>query len=123
MEEERKRVFVLDDDEGLLLATKRTLEQSGFEVKVSNRPIGATKDIQEFSPHVLLLDVMMPALKGTKIVGILRKSMNPSPVIILYSNKASDELRELAIECGANDYLCKTDGPSGLLRKIRMHTL
>ena len=123
MEVERKRVFILDDDEGLLLATKRTLEQAGFEVKMSNRPIGATKDIQKFSPHVLLLDVMMPALKGTKIVGIIRKTLTPTPVIILYSNKASDELRELAIECGADDYLCKTDGSLGLLRKIRMHTL
>ena len=123
MEEEKKRVFVLDDDEGMLIATKRMLEQAGFDVRVSNHAIGASKDISKYYPHIVLLDVMMPALKGTKIVGIIRKNMDPAPVIILYSNKASDELRELAIESGADDYLCKTEGPSGLLRKIRMHTL
>ena len=123
MEEPKKRIYVLDDDEGILLVTKRVLEQAGYSVRASNKPIGATNDIKKFSPDLVLLDVMMPALKGTQIVNIIRKTMPQPPVIILYSNKASDELRELAIECGADDYLCKTEGPHGLLRKVRMHTI
>ncbi len=123
MEESKKRVYVLDDDEGILSIAKRILDKSGFEVRTSSRAIGTTNDIKEFSPHVLLVDVMMPALKGTKVVEIVRKLLDPIPIIILYSNKSADELRELSIESGADDYLCKTEGPQALLRKVRMHTL
>lgn len=123
MAEEKKRVFVIDDDEELLRIAKRTLEKAGFEVETSSHTIGVTKSIMKFVPHIVLVDVMMPALKGTKVIEILRKSLDPLPPVLLYSNKSPSELKELAIDSGADDYICKTDGPSALVRKVRTYLI
>ena len=71
MEDSPKRVYILDDDEGILSIAKRILEKSGFKVKASSQAIGATNEIKKFEPHVALIDVMMPALKCTKTVEII----------------------------------------------------
>ncbi len=121
MAEETKRVFIIDDDEEMLQISRRTLEKAGYEVDTSSHPIGVTESIRKFSPHVVLVDVMMPALKGTKVVEILRRYLEPLPPVLLYSNKSPGELKELVIDSGADDYISKTDGPSALVRKVRAH--
>jgi len=112
MAEEKKRVFIIDDDEEILLISQRTLEKAGYIVGASSHAIGVTQSIRKFSPDIVLVDVMMPALKGNKVVDILRKCLDPLPPLLL-----------LAIDSGADDYICKTDGPSALLRKVRSHLM
>jgi len=115
------RVFLIDDDPVARQLFTHALEKSGFTVSGTDQVIGTTSQINEFAPDIILLDVMMPALSGDKIVSILRNAIRSQPVIILLSNKNEDELQKLKNECGADDYITKISGPNLLLRKVNEH--
>ena len=97
------KVFLIDDDPTILQLYSKALENAGFKVATTSQVIGTVNKINEFSPDVILLDVMMPALQGDKIVKILKDSVRSQPTVVLLSNKSEDELHKLTRECGADD--------------------
>lgn len=115
------KVYIIDDDENALRLGQRALEKAGYEVQTTTKVIGTTSAINEFSPDVVLLDVMMPALTGDKFLRLLRQGVKSRPQIILFSNKSEDELRQLAQQVLADDYLPKIQGPAAILRKVSEH--
>ncbi len=115
------RIFLIDDDPVSLELFSTVLEKAGFEVKSTNQVIGTTGEINQFSPDIILVDVMLPALRGDKMVQILKQSIRSQPVIILISNKSEDELKNLTKQCGADDYIPKINGPAFLLKKVQSH--
>jgi two-component system phosphate regulon response regulator PhoB len=112
------KVFIIDDDPSLLQLYSKALENAGFQVSSTTQVIGTVNRINEFSPDVILLDVMMPAVQGDKIVKILKQSVRSQPMVVLLSNKGEDELRQLQQECGADDYITKMSGPFSVIRKV-----
>ena len=117
------KVFLIDDDPISLKLFSQFLEKAGFEVNTTQRVIGTIGEINRFAPDVILVDVMLPALSGDKIVKILRESISSQPVIILLSNKSEDELKRLTQECGADDYIPKINGPGFLLEKVKKYLI
>ncbi len=112
------KIFVIDDDEAVCRLAKRALEQVGYEVQTTTHVIGVTAEVREFQPQAVLLDIMMPALTGDKLVELFSKTLKTVPKIILYSNKSADELRQLADDLNVAGYVCKIDGPAALVDKV-----
>ena len=112
------RVFLIDDDPSTLQLYSRALENAGLTVQSTSQVIGTVSKINDFAPDIILIDVMMPALAGDKVVKILKSSVRSNPTIILLSNKGEDELRKLAKDCGADDFITKMSGPNCVLRKV-----
>jgi DNA-binding response OmpR family regulator len=110
---------LIDDDQATLDLFSKALERDGFEVLSSATPIGTTNRAKEFGPDVILLDVMMPALPGNKIVEIMKDKIPGRPPVILFSNKSEEELRKIAEECGADGHITKLSGPAALVKKVR----
>jgi len=113
------KIFLIDDDQAALDLFTKALEKEGFEVLASSEPIGTTNRAKAFAPDVILLDVMMPALPGDRIVKLMKDKMPSQPQIILFSNKGEDELKAIAKECGADGYVTKISGPSAVVKKVR----
>lgn len=116
-----RKILVIDDDPVARNLYTNALQKAGFEAIGTERVIGITPQINEFAPDIILLDVMMPAVSGDKIVNILKQSIRSNPAIILLSNKSEDELKKLMTECGADDYVLKISGLTQLLRKVNEH--
>jgi len=112
------KVFVLDDEETSCQLAKQALTKAGYEVMVQTKAIGATNAIRGFAPHLVLLDVMMPALSGDNLVEIIAKTIRPRPKLLFYSNKSDNELKELVEKSGADGFICKVDGPASLIRAV-----
>jgi DNA-binding response OmpR family regulator len=115
------KIFLIDDDPATLQLYTTALKNAGFLVDSTSQVIGTVSKINDFSPDVILLDVMMPALGGDKVVKILKSSVRSQPRIILLSNKGEDELRNLTQECGADDFITKMSGPFSVIRKVNEH--
>ena len=113
------KIFVLDDDEVACQLAETTLSKAGYEVMTQSRAIGATAAMKSFSPDLILLDVMMPAVSGENLVGIIKKNVKNSPKIVYYSNLSSSELQDLVDKTAVDGYVCKVDGPSALVKNIR----
>ena len=116
------KVLLIDDDQAILQILSRALQEAGFETSISSQAIGTTNRVKEFAPDVIIMDVMMPALAGNKLVKLLKDTMDTitnQPIMILVSNKHEDELKKLAQECGADDYATKLSGPASVVRKVK----
>jgi two-component system OmpR family response regulator len=80
------KVLVVDDEVGMTRLLKLNLEESGeFDVRVENSGRDGLAAAREFRPDVILLDVIMPDMRGTEVLGQLRAdpTLERTPVIFL----------------------------------------
>ncbi len=114
----KKRILIVDDSPLLLEAGKLALEGAGYEVRTLENPLMVAMLLRKNPVDLVLLDVNMPAVKGTQVVAALRAhGLNATPVI-LYSDLDERELRAKATECGATGWLRKTGDEHALIRAI-----
>lgn len=114
------RVCVIDDDNDMNRAVKRVLEMSGFETMCISESIGTSSKVKQFNPHIMLLDVNMPALNGCELLTIMRQNMDIKPITILFSGISPDELERLAVQHKVDDYVYKGDGLFRMLGRVKL---
>jgi putative two-component system response regulator len=114
------RILVLDDEETNLRLLRRILEKAGYgpiETLVSGCDI--EKVVEEFKPHLMLLDLHMPAPDGFEVLQMLSGHIHGAqmlPVLVL-TGDASPEAKRRALSLGARDFLAKPfDAQEALLR-------
>ena len=113
-----KKVLVVDDDPLVLRILKDKLSEAGYLVTTTSSAFGAVQMVEEQNPDVVIIDVVLPALPGTRIASIIRERMKKVKVL-LYSSKEEAELVELTKECGADGFIKKNQDYEGLLSKVR----
>ena len=91
------RVLVIDDDDIARMAMVDLLESAGHRVSDLPSPIGATQKLLQEQIDVVVLDVMMPSLRGDKLANLLRKNPRLQHLgVILVTGALPDELQEVA---------------------------
>jgi len=115
-----KHILVIDDDPVLLTMTREYLEDAGFKVSTADCGIYSNHIIYGTPPpDLIVLDVIMPLMSGVKKAKLLKQREKSAHIpIILMSSKAEDELKGLAQEAMADDYLCKPFTADQLTAKI-----
>ncbi len=114
------RVMVVDDDPDQLDMVARVLKRRGFVVETSNSPFGVTNKARAFDPHLILVDVNIPALSGDQLIGLIRKNTSLDHTrMILFSAMDEAELRKLAKQVGADGSIQKNFNGDYLSRKIK----
>jgi CheY-like chemotaxis protein len=99
---EKVRVLVVDDDELAREFLSDILRSEGFSVMDSESIIGVTNKIIREDIHVVVLDVMMPTIRGDRLAALLRKnSVLGSLGVVLVSSHPPEELDALISEVGA----------------------
>ncbi len=111
------RVLVVDDDRPSLKMTAFLLREEGYTVFTTDNGQDALRLIEEKTPDVLILDVMMPGMDGLEVTRRLRRTTN-LPIIIL-SAKGETSDRVYGLDLGADDYLAKPFEPAELLARVR----
>lgn len=102
---EKQRVLVVDDDENIADLISMHLEKQFYETKKVYDGIDALKAFEEFHPHLVILDIMLPGMDGYQVCKEIRtKSQVP---IIMLSAKGDTFDKVLALELGADDYVQK----------------
>ncbi len=105
-------ILVVDDEEAVLNGVRRTLRAEGFENVLMCRDPRDVEPLLEAEPVALiLLDLIMPHISGTDLLGRVAAAHPEIPVIVV---TAEHDVRT-AVECmrtGAYDYLLKpASGP------------
>jgi len=100
------RLLIIDDSTVNNIILQSLLEDMGYEVNTALNAEDALKIINEFSPDLILLDLMMPEVSGFDLLKRFRKEQVNIPVVIV-SAFSGDEYKRKAKELGARDYLLK----------------
>ncbi len=100
------RVLIVDDEPDILLLLRMTLEGAGHETLMAADGEMALRRIDDDTPELVLLDVMMPVMDGWGVLERLREREAAPPVIVVSAmSRAQDASR--AMELGAVEYLTK----------------
>jgi DNA-binding response OmpR family regulator len=116
--ESKPKILLVDDEPAITANLAPFLERANFEVAVAADGEEALRQVAGFTPHLIILDVLMPKLDGREVLRRLRQAGNWTPVILLTQVGESTE-RAMALEEGADDYLNKPFDPHELVARIR----
>lgn len=106
-------ILVVDDSEIACEAVKHTLSTAGVDVVALNSPFGFIRATREARPALILLDVGLGTVNGTKLVELGRQHAPAGCPILLYSSRATSQLQEDARSSGADGFISKsTTGPA-----------
>ena len=112
-----RKILVVDDDEKICQILSLYLRSKGYEVFTCQSGSKAITSFEEFSPDLVLLDVMLPGMDGWEILKRIRKISN-APVIMLTA-KGDTTDRVQGLDCGADDYVVKPFDSKELIARIR----
>ncbi|HUP40123.1 MAG TPA: HD domain-containing phosphohydrolase [Vicinamibacterales bacterium] len=103
----RKRVLVIDDDDGIRKITQMLVEGLGHDVEAAPDGIEGLAKLQ-LGVDLVLLDVVMPGLDGFDVCRRIRQDPAGCDVpVIMVTSLATLEHRLHAVEAGANDFIAK----------------
>jgi DNA-binding response OmpR family regulator len=114
----RPKVLLVDDEQAITGNLAPFLQRAGFDVVVADDGESALERAQATSPHLIVLDVLMPKIDGREVLRRLRSDSDWTPVILLTQVGEASE-RAMALEEGADDYLNKPFDPHELVARIR----
>jgi CheY-like chemotaxis protein len=88
----KKRILVVDDEEGIRLLFKEELEEEGCEVEIAASGEEAIERLESNSIDLVLLDVKMPGMDGIEVLRKVKERWKNLPVVLCtaYSHHKND---------------------------------
>ncbi|MBB2941346.1 two-component system KDP operon response regulator KdpE [Actinoplanes lutulentus] len=114
------RILVVDDEPQIVRALRINLKARGYEVDTARDGASALHLAAHHHPDLVVLDLGLPDMEGTEVIGGLRGWTNV-PIIVL-SGRADSTDKVAALDAGADDYVTKPFGVDELLARIRAVT-
>jgi len=108
-----RRVFVIDDDDVMLLSCRRILEKDGYAVETFDNGVDGLRRLADVRPQLLLVDLKMPELDGLQVIDRVR-AIDTEIVIAVITGYATISTAVDAMKAGAYDFLPKPFTPDEL---------
>ncbi len=123
MEEVKKKILLVEDDEALAGVYKSRLEIEGFETAWASNGENALSEAIAFKPDLILLDAMMPKISGFDVLDILRNTPETANIhVIMLTALSQPKDKERAQALGVDDYLVKSQVVIGdVVERVRHH--
>ncbi len=115
----KARILAVDDEKDILRGLKELLESEGLEVRCLENGKEVIDTVKNYSPDLILLDVMLGDSSGYDIKERLNRDITTSsiPVIFLTVNNTLRQKRR-GLKAGAADYIVKPFDPAELIVRI-----
>jgi DNA-binding response OmpR family regulator len=111
-------VLLADDDDAIRSGLAAALQRAGFRTVEARNGLEALKLVEQHTPDVIALDILMPQLDGRETVRRLRQANNWTPIIMLTQISATGE-KIVSLEEGADDFLNKPFDSYELVARLR----
>ncbi len=113
----KQKILIVDDDSNIAELISLYLIKECFETMMVHDGEEALTAFKEFSPHLILLDLMLPGIDGYQVCREIRKVSNV-PIIML-SAKGEIFDKVLGLELGADDYMIKPFDSKELVARVK----
>ena len=112
-------ILVADDDPDIRDLVVFKLEQAGFEVRAVADGSAALTALEDLTPDLVVLDVMMPGLSGLDVLRQIRTMDRLHGVkVLLLTARARDTDVDDGYSTGADEYVTKPFSPRELLHRV-----
>lgn len=115
------RVLVVEDVRHIAHFIRHNLKKAGYETRVVGHGDEVVAAVEEFEPHALLLDMVLPGKSGLEICRELQASPGHADlVVIIVTGHSFDDASAQEVEAaGADWHFTKPISPVNLLAKLR----
>jgi len=122
----KPKILVVEDEKHISDILKFSLEKEGYETFVAYDGEAGVRMTKEWSPDLILLDIMLPFKDGFEVCREVRMFTN-TPIIMLTA-KDNEIDKVLGLEMGADDYVTKPFSTRELMARVkanlrRIHSL
>lgn len=100
------KLLVVDDEVEICDFLKSFFEERNYEVKAVSSGQAALTAMEQFKPHVVLLDIKMPGMDGVQVLGMIKKKFPRTKVIMVTALETRDKIEE-CLRLGADNYITK----------------
>ena len=111
------KILVVEDEQSLREPLEYLLRREGYDVAGVEDGAEALKRIQQESPDLILLDLMLPGMSGTEVCREVR-TRSQVPIIMLTAKDSEVDI-VVGLELGADDYITKPYSSRELLARVR----
>lgn len=114
------KILLVDDEPDIIEFLSYNLKKEGYQVFTALTGEEGIDVARKETPHLILLDVMMPGIDGIEVCKELRSIPGMDSVIIAFLTARSEDYSHIAgFEAGADDYISKPIKPRVLLSRIK----
>ncbi len=103
---EKKRILIIEDENHIAEGLKLNLSLQGYEAEIAGDGASGLQKWKEWSPDLIVLDIMLPVLDGLSVLRHVRLEDERIPILILSARSASDD-KIKGLIYGVDDYLSK----------------
>jgi len=111
------RLLLVDDEASLREPLTEYLTNQGFELRDVESAAAARSALIDFTPDLVLLDIMMPGEDGLSLCRHLSETRDIPVILLTAKGEATDRI--IGLEIGADDYVSKPFEPRELIARIR----
>ncbi len=120
MKSEDCKILIVDDEEDILEFVGYNLRKEGYQVFIATHGKEAIKIAKEITPHLIILDVMLPDMDGIEICAEMKKIPKLNNTVIAFLTARAEDYSQIAgLEAGGDDYICKPIKPRLLVTRVK----
>lgn len=113
-------IYIVEDDTNILEIETFSLKNSGYQVEGFQNARDFFRKLDEKTPDLILLDVMLPDMDGLSILKKVRSiPLSKKVPVIFVSAKTSEIDKVKGLDMGADDYLAKPFGVMELISRVK----
>src|SRR3989344_7747231 len=123
MDNAKKTVLIVEDDEFLRSLTAKRLEKENYAIEVAVDGENAISVLDTLKPDIILLDLLLPGKDGFEVLKKIRSTETVKTVpVVIFSNLGQKEDIEKAKALAVDDFLIKAnftlDDVVGKIKKL-----
>jgi excisionase family DNA binding protein len=113
-------VLIVDDDEQVRVYVRVNLEAEGYTVREAGNAEEGLQVLEESTPDLVLLDVMMPQVDGWEMLRRLHERHGVGAIpVVMFSGKVDERAAEEATSRGAQAFIGKPFEPKQLIEQAK----
>jgi DNA-binding response OmpR family regulator len=116
----RKRILIADDEPNIVVSLEFLMQHKGYEVRAAADGEETLRQLQEFKPDLVLLDIMLPLRNGFEVCQRIRE--NPEwrhTRIVMLTAKGREVEVTKGLALGADVYITKPFATRELLASVQ----
>lgn len=112
-----KRILIIEDDADAAEVLEAYLKREGYAVSVTGDGLSGLEMAQRWKPDMILLDVMLPGMRGTEVLASIRRKSDTPVIMVTAMGDAPDKIG--ALRYGADDYVVKPYNPGEVVARVQ----
>ncbi len=114
-----KKILIADDEPNIVTSLEFLFERAGYQLRVARDGDEALKQIAEFAPDLVLLDVMLPLRNGFEVCQRIRDNPAWNAIkIVMLTAKGRDLEISKGLALGADLYITKPFSTKDLVARV-----